>query len=273
MKIYLSADIEGVACISAPTEADMSHPNEYAPFRKQMTDEVAAACTGAYAAGAELVVVKDAHWTGRNLDPHALPVPADKRLQLIRGWSGHPFSMVQGIDASFEQALFIGYHSGAGRGGNPLSHTVSGRLFARMELNGENASEFRLFALAAASGGVPVTFLSGDRAQCDEARELAPGIATVATLEGFGPSVLSISPKESVRRIREGVQAAVAAGEAACMAVPKAFDLHVSFVKAQDAYSRSFYPGVRQISDTTLQLESSQLLDVLAFIKIASRMT
>ena len=273
MKIYLSADIEGVACISAPNESDMAHAAEYAPFRKQMTDEVVAACAGAFEAGASHIVVKDAHWTGRNLDPHAFSTPADKQLQLIRGWSGHPFSMVQGIDASFERAVFVGYHSAAGRGGNPLSHTVSGRLFARIELNGKNASEFRLFALAAASVGVPVAFLSGDLAQCEEAERAMPGIQTVATLEGFGPSVLSLSPDESVRRIREGVRQAVSGDAPACMAVPNQLDLRVTFAKAHDAYSRSFYPGVRQLSDTTLQLESDKLFDVLTFIKIASRMT
>ena len=39
MKVYLSADIEGVACISAPSECDMSHA-DYPPFRAQMTAEV-----------------------------------------------------------------------------------------------------------------------------------------------------------------------------------------------------------------------------------------
>jgi D-amino peptidase len=272
MKIYLSADIEGVACISAPSETDMANSNEYAPFRKQMTDEVVAACAGAFAGGAEHVVVKDAHSTGRNLDPHAIAAPGDKRLQLIRGWSGHPFSMVQGIDDSFDRAVFIGFHSAAGRGGNPLSHTVNGRVFARIELNGEVASEFRLYGLAAASVGVPIAFLSGDRAQCEEAERLAPGIKTHVTFEGFGPSVLSIPPQESVDRIRAGVQQALAVGSASCMEIPKDFDLKATFARAHDAYSRSFYPGIRQVSDTTLEFKSKKLVDVLTFINIASRM-
>ena len=118
MRIYISADIEGVCGITTWEEARRSSP-EYAAFRKQMAAEVAAACEGALACGAEHIVVKDAHGTARNLDAHELPAPA----QLIRGWSGHPHGMVQNIDESFDAALFVGYHARAGAGGNPLAHS------------------------------------------------------------------------------------------------------------------------------------------------------
>ncbi len=272
MKIYISADIEGVACVSAPSETDMSHP-DYVPFRRQMTAEVAAACAGAYAGGAKEVLVKDAHWTGRNLDPHQLSAPEGKRLRLIRGWSGHPFSMVQGIDNSFDRVLFVGYHSAAGSRGNPLSHTCHGGLFYDVELNGVRASEFHLFALAAASVGVPAGFLSGDQVLCEEAEQLAPGIATVATLEGFGPSVDSISPAEAVQRIRLQVEKAVASDPPPLLALPKEFSFKLTFARAREAYSRSFYPGVKQVSDTSLLLETTNYFEVLTFLKIATRMS
>ena len=51
MKIYLSADMEGVAGVSDPTEVDKSHPDEYGPARAQMTAEVAAACSGRLSPG------------------------------------------------------------------------------------------------------------------------------------------------------------------------------------------------------------------------------
>ena len=270
MKIYISADIEGVACICAPSETDMSSP-DYAPFREQMTAEVSAACAGAYDAGADTIVVKDAHWTGRNIDPHRLAAPEGKNLSLIRGWSGHPFSMVQGLDRSFDLVLFVGYHSAASRAGNPLSHTYSGRLFSRIELNGVCASEFYLFSLAAGSVGVPVGFLSGDKALCDEARSLIDGIATVATVEGFGPSVQSILPKEAVARIRDKVRHAVSSPLPKPVALPKEFAFTLEFAKPHEAYMRSFYPGVKQVSDRELVLETKNYFDVLTFLTIASR--
>lgn len=47
--------------------------DDYRPFAAQMTAEVAAACEGAVAAGAEDILVKDAHDSARNLDAAGCP--------------------------------------------------------------------------------------------------------------------------------------------------------------------------------------------------------
>lgn len=266
MKLYLSVDIEGVACICDPAEGDKSHPGEYAPMRDQMSAEALAACRGAFAAGAQAVVVKDAHWTGRNMDATRFIAPEGRSLELIRGWSGHPFAMVQGIDESFSALAFVGYHSAAGSGGNPLAHTLSGRVFGRVELNGERASEARLYGLAAASVGVPLVFLAGDAALCEEVAAWAPGLVTVATIEGFGASVQSLSPAEAVRRIEAGVRRALAVPPPLPVAVPERLECRVRFNKARDAYARSFYPGARMVADDELVFESRRIGEVLAFL-------
>lgn len=270
-KLFISVDIEGVACISAPVEVDKMHQAEYVPFRDQMTAEAAAACSGAYAAGVESIVVKDAHFTARNLDPHKLSSPQGKSLQLIRGWSGHPFAMVQGIDKSFDAAAFIGYHSAGGCGGNPLAHTVSSRAFARVELNGVVASEFLIYAYAAASVGVPVIFLSGDKQLCDEASRTIDGLQTVATLEGFGASVQSLLPGDSVRLIKAGIQRAVSNPPPSLLTLPSDFVFKLSFNKATDAYAKSFFPQARMVSDTELLLETRRYFDVLTFLWFAAQ--
>jgi D-amino peptidase len=270
-RIYISADIEGVACISAPTEVDMSKQPEYAPFREQMTAEVAAACTGAFDAGADAVFIKDAHWTGRNIDPHRLAAPAGRTLRLIRGWSGHPFAMVQGIDSGFRAAAFVGYHSAAGRSGNPLAHTVSGRMFTRVELNDVVASEFLVYAYAASSVGVPVAFLSGDRALCEEAEALIDGIATVATLEGHGASVTSLLPGEATALIEQGVRRVLEGPLPKAPALPSEFRLKLCFTKATEAYAKSFFPGARLVSDTEVVLETRVYFDVLTFLWFAAQ--
>src|SRR5262249_12762624 len=135
MKIFLSADIEGVAGITAPEECDLALPdNKY--FQEQMTLEVKAACEGAIEAGATSIWVKDAHWTGRNIVPRALP----ECVRMVRGWTGHPFSMMAELDTTFSAACFIGYHARAGSGGNPLAHTMSGRVVDMMRINDAPAS-------------------------------------------------------------------------------------------------------------------------------------
>jgi D-amino peptidase len=109
MKVFISADIEGVTGITHWDEADRLKP-EYSEFREQMTAEVSAACEGALQAGFTEIWVKDAHASARNLIAAKLP----RETRLIRGWSGHPFSMVQELDASFDAMLMIGYHSRVG---------------------------------------------------------------------------------------------------------------------------------------------------------------
>ena len=96
MKIYISADIEGTTGITDWEEAGKGHPT-YQEFRERMTEEVVAACEGAIEAGAKEILIKDAHDSGRNIIAGRLPDCA----KLIRGWSGHPFSMVQELDESF----------------------------------------------------------------------------------------------------------------------------------------------------------------------------
>ena len=72
MKIYISADIEGIAGISHWDEARKAHAT-YQEFRAEMTEEVVAACDGAIAAGAKEILIKDAHETGRNIIAGRLP--------------------------------------------------------------------------------------------------------------------------------------------------------------------------------------------------------
>ena len=105
MKVYISADIEGVCGSTHWDEAD-NNKKDYTEFQKQMTAEVAAACKGAMAAGAKEIVVQDAHGTGRNITAKDLP----DSVKLIRGWSGSPYAMVQELDNTFDALMFIGYH-------------------------------------------------------------------------------------------------------------------------------------------------------------------
>ena len=95
-RIFLSADIEGTCGIAHWDETELGKP-DYEPFRRQMTREVAAACEGAFAAGCEDLLIKDAHDSARNLIPAELP----ERVSIFRGWGSDIHSMMSGIDASF----------------------------------------------------------------------------------------------------------------------------------------------------------------------------
>jgi D-amino peptidase len=260
MKIYISADIEGVTGVTHWDETDLGK-GDYAPFREQMTAEVNAACEGALEAGATEIWVKDAHDSARNILAARLP----KEVKLIRGWSGHPFSMVQELDTSFRAAMLIGYHSRAGAGTSPLAHTMTGSV-TLITINGQPVSEFLMHTYAAASVGVPVVFVSGDKGLCEEVKGIDPTITTVAVKEGVGNSTVSLHPQVALGQIREGTAKALKGDPAqSLLKLPERFTIEVQYRRAFDAYRNGFYPGAQQVNDTTVRFESESYYDVMRF--------
>jgi D-amino peptidase len=258
MKVYISVDIEGIAGITHWDEADKSHA-DYSEFREEMTREALAACEGAIAAGAREILLKDAHDSGRNILVERLPECA----RIVRGWSGHPLSMVQELDVSFDAVLFIGYHSKAGAETNPLAHTLSTDV-ASIKLNGTVASEFVLAAYAAAMFDVPAAFVSGDQGLCDDVATFNPNTKTLAVSQGIGPSTVSMAPQLAQRLIRDGVTAALAGDfRAAKLRMPDSFTLDVTLVGPTKAYEASWYPGARHVGGQTVRLETKDYFEVL----------
>ena len=260
MKIFISADIEGTTGTTIWEETHtMSDPGKAAPHAHQMTLEVKAACEGAIAAGADEIVIKDAHGTGTNLDISLLP----ECVRVIRGWTGHPYSMVYGVDGSFDAAMFIGYHSAAGRCGSPLSHTYSGKT-NRVLLNGRICSEFLLYSMACALEGVPAVLLTGDKMLCEDSAGLWPALKTVAVKEGFGGSTCCLNPALACEKIRAAAEMALAPGfDRSLCALPERYVLELRYKEVRDAVRSSFYPGCVLTDDTTVTLESGSLMDIL----------
>lgn len=262
MKIFISADIEGTAGIADWDETLRTH-SDWNEFRGLMTEEVVAACEGAYAAGATEVVIKDAHDSGRNLIVDRLP----SFVRVIRGWSGHPDGMMFGLERGFAAAVYTGYHSKAGTEDNPLAHTSNQRI-SRLMLNGENASEFTLNALCAGLYGVPSALIAGDAGICADARAMVPGIATVETLRGFGPATDSISPARSRELIREGVEVALKGDlKANITPVQGPYEVVIEFNTPVDAYRGSWYPGAKMHGLRAVGFASDDFFEILRALR------
>ena len=260
MKVFISADIEGITTTTIWDETHtMTDPGKAAPHARQMTLEVKAACEGAIAAGATEIVVKDAHGSATNIDMTMLP----ECVKLIRGWSGHPYQMVQGVDSSFDAAMFIGYHSAAGRCGSPLSHTFSGKT-NRVRINDMICSEFLLYSWACALEGVPAVLLSGDKTLCEDSAAICPNLKTVAVKEGFGGSTCAISPELACQRIKEAAESALAPGfSKEVFTLPEHFVLELQYKEVKDSVRSSFYPGCKLAGDTTVVMETDDFMDIL----------
>jgi len=258
LKIYISADIEGTTGITHWDETEKSK-SDYAEFQKQMTAEVVAACEGALKAGATEIIVRDAHHTGRNIIASKLPEEA----RLIREWSGHPYSMMQGLDDSFDAVIMTGYHSRAGSDTNPLAHTFTGAA-AFVRINERYASEFLINAYTAALVGVPVVMVTGDSGLCKEVAELNPEIPTVAVNEGVGASTISIHPNLAVRKMKEGVENILRKDFSKCrIDLPEHFEIEIVYKDYKKAYRASFYPGASLLEPQLIQFVSDDYFEVL----------
>ena len=227
MRVFISADIEGTTFTTLWDETELGH-GMYAAAAKQMTAEVKAACEGAIAAGADYILVNDAHDYAVNLDVNELP----ECVEVIRGWSGSPMGMVDGVDNTFDAAMFIGYHSAAGRNGNPLSHTFTTKTTC-VKLNGMVCSEFLLYSWACAMRGVPC-----------------------------------LNPALACRKIKEQAEAALKEDlSKAGVTLPGEFKFEISYKEHRDAVRRSFFPGCRLEGDRTVVLETHDFMDVLRAVQ------
>ncbi|MBF0276590.1 MAG: M55 family metallopeptidase [SAR324 cluster bacterium] len=261
MKLFISADIEGTTGITHWDEA-MNKNAEYQEFRKQMTEEVVSACEGAINAGVSEILIKDAHHTGRNIIASRLPDCA----RLIRGWSGHPFCMVQELDQSFNACILIGYHSKAGTENNPLAHTLVLGIDS-LKINGELASEFLLHTYVSAFVNVPVVLVSGDKGICQDVKAINEHINTVPVSEGIGASTLSISPELACKRIRSGVEEALKKDVSMCrIELPEFFEVEIKFRDPVSAYKASFYPGMKKGGPKSVVFETADYFEVMRMI-------
>jgi D-amino peptidase len=206
MRLYISADIEGIAGITA-REQLMPAGFDYAGARSLMTDELIAVIDGAREGGAREFVVSDSHGNGQSLLTERLA--AD--VALIRGWP-RPLLMMQGIESGrFDAAILLGYHSGAESWRGGLAHTLSTRGVLSLELNGVPANEATLSAATAGHFGVPVALVSGDDAFIEEvSTTLNPPVAVVTQYSVGTYSRRTITPAASRARLRAAAAKAIA---------------------------------------------------------------
>jgi len=204
LKVYISADMEGVVGV---VTGDQLGPSgfEYAKARELMTAEVNAAIEGALAAGATEIVISDSHGNGENLLLEKLP----QDVLLIRSWP-RPLMMMEGIDASFDAAIFIGYHASTTNSAGVRAHTISSARLADIRLNGTSVPEAGINAAIAGHFGVPVVMISGDDVIIEEARSHLGDIEGAVVKEAISfHSAKTLMPEAAFELIREKVTAAL----------------------------------------------------------------
>ena len=204
MKFYIAVDCEGPACVVGEPGKGLGSGENYRFACLQATREANAAARALFDAGAQEVVVWDAHGTGVNLQYDLL----DPRCRILLG-SGHR-GRFAGMDKSYTAVLFIGYHARENTSRAVLAHTFCSTAFQYYKLDGKEAGELAIDAAYAGELGVPVLFCAGDDACVAEARALFPGLAAVVTKEALSwTSALSRHPQAVCDDIYRTVRAAV----------------------------------------------------------------
>ncbi len=265
MKVYISADIEGVAGVVTPQHGQPGNP-EYERARRLMTEEVNAAIEGAFEGGASYVLVNDSHGPMVNLLPELL----DSRAELILG-RPKPMGMFAGLDASFGAVFCTGYHSGAGREG-VLSHTVSGLAFLNVRVNGMECAEATLYGAYAGTLGVKVAMLSGDDQLRQQCAPLFPGAQFAVVKHALGQrAARACSPAAARAMIREAARSALD-GLAGCdtfvIQEPCRLELEVSSVTLADL--AAIIPGTERVGPRCVGFPPCSISDALRWVSTVS---
>lgn len=239
MRVFISADMEGVTGLVAPSEV-LPDGLDYPRYRVLMTGDVNAAIDGFAASGATDLLVCDAHNNSRNILIENLHPPA----RLIRGGT-KPLGMMEGIDGTYAAACFVGYHAMFGTHRAIADHTWDPYAVQAVTINGQLVGEIGLNAAIAGWFDVPVALVTGDDATAREAATLLPWVETVIVKEAKGRFAADcLLPAASRALIRDGAaDALVHLDRMEPWRIIGATEITISFFTAGQAERAAWIPG------------------------------
>ncbi len=263
-KVFISVDMEGIWGVVAAEQTTATSP-EYGAARKWMAEDVNAVVAGLLEAGAGDIVVNDSHGSMRNIVADTL----NPKVSLISG-SPKPLSMMQGLDATFDAVVFVGYHARAGTAAATLDHTISGGTIYSIKVNGQEMPELGLNALIAGYFKVPVIMLSGDTTTCAQAKAvLGDGLVTAAVKEATGRVAARLYPQEQARaNLRNAAREALgkkAAFQPFRVAGPYVVD--VEFHNSQQSELPTLLPGVKRTGARSVSVSGSDYIETFKLVR------
>jgi D-amino peptidase len=265
MRALISADMEGATGVTCPDDCRPGS-QQWDRFRKLLTADVVAVAEGLCDAGAEDIVVNEAHSTMRNL----LIEDLDPPIRLLTG-NHKPYGMMEGIAARPDVVAFVGYHAGPGEEG-VLSHTFVGYEIFSVTLNGRPMSEGYLNTLLAAEYGASVVLVSGDDATCRDAADYAPGAQLVAVKEAVDRyTALCLPPSRTGPMLREAARRGASAAAKAPLPEPP-YECAVTFVGTSSAAMAALVPTVRRTGSRGVAFETTRIDDLYRCFRVIARL-
>ncbi|OCT14725.1 aminopeptidase [Paenibacillus pectinilyticus] len=244
MKIYISADMEGISGVTNPDFLQPNEPN-YEYGRRLMEHDVNAVIEAAIESGATEIVVADSHASGNNLRLDRLHPSAT----LVAGFPRDHY-MMSGLTSDFSAVLFVGYHARHGMPG-VLSHSY---WFKNMTVNGMEVGEIGFNAIYAGLLGVPLALVTGDDHASEETKLIAPQAVTGIVKHALSRTsaiclsmeqsgiLLSAKTKEAMERINDLVP----------FPINFPVEVRIEFFHSGQAELASSVSGVRRIPNSTI---------------------
>jgi len=272
MKLYVSVDMEGITGLVDHTHVD-SNKHNYERSRIIMTDEANQVVTTAFEQKWQEVVVNDSHSKMNNLLIERL----HPETQLITG-DVKPFSMVQGLDETFNGAIFVGYHARASLKG-VMSHSM---IFGvrNMYINDVAVGELGFNAYVAGYFNVPVLMVAGDDGAAIEAEKLIPNVTTAIVKESISRSAAkSLTPIKAGQLLREKTAFALRNKETVKpLTPPDRPMLGIEFANYGQAEWANLMPGTEIVPGTTIvRFQAKNILEayqaMLVMTELAMRTT
>jgi D-amino peptidase len=265
-KVFISVDMEGVAGVV--TSDQLGPPGfEYERFRQFMTNETLAAIEGARAAGATEFGVADSHGNGQNL----LVEKFAKDTRIVRSWP-RPLAMMEGIDATFDAVLFVGYHASTVNPQGVRAHTFSSATLADVRLNGTSVTEAAFNAAIAGHFGVPVVMISGDDAFVKEARAVMPDAEAAAVKSAISfHAAATLTPEAACDLIREKAKRGVEkAKQIKPWKIAEPVTLDLRFKNYRPAQLLAYLPTVEQTDAHAIRFKGKDIMEVSRFLEFVT---
>ncbi len=263
MKTYIAVDMEGISGVILPEQ--LGHGKLfYQEARRQLVRDTNAVIAGALEAGADDVLVVDAHSSGFNFIYEELHSAAE---YIMGGAHQERFPFLEDADVM----LLVGYHAMSGTANAVRDHTMSSASYQDILINGLPAGEIMIDAALAGAHGVPVGLVTGDDKACAEARALLGAVETAQVKQAIGRhAARMLSPKRARDLLQENARSAVArVSELTPYIVSPPVTVRVRY-NSTDLVDRIYFDGnaCRKIDSRTVEYRGDDVLSTLSTAKL-----
>ena len=262
MKAFVSIDLEGITGVCRPSQTEHD-TDDWRAARQLMRGDLDAVLEGCLEAGADDVVVCDAHDFSDNLGVDGLP----GAVSLVSG-NGQALSMMAGVETGCDAALFVGYHAMAGTAEATLAHTYTDVL-ARVVVTGGPegdvpTGELGLNAAVAGAFGTPLALASGDDKLAAEAARFVPGVEAVAVKDGLSWGAARLRAPDATRAALRAAARRALTGPPPALVDWDGRGLRLTFDRPDHCDGPAQCPGVTRLDGTTIEIAPAAWLSVFA---------